>query len=546
MELLGYYVPFRSRTQLLDTINVSSSCFSVKRTALQQVGGFSAFLSNRPNISLNVEVVDLCRRLRQSGYTLWYEPQAIIAHRVSRERMNRAFLAGRAYWRGRSEILADYAAHEDYPDTEGSSFFDTLRSLLPEIKELLQILLLYRLLLHLARRSMSERVYAALAQARCWGRIQQQFMLSNHAPATSHIPFVFIIEAHEHDAKLLYMGLKAQGTSCNISNADIPLAWLWRHRAYQETAIGIIHLYRPGAFNINYWQQQRLLWKLRLAQRLGIRIVSTDAGGWWNNVRHLQFLNRRHFERRIFSCSQLIHTFVRRPEHFYNQHKWYHRVCFLAHPGLRGALATVIEHATACTMLGLHSGLEFVYLCFADMHSEQEIIHVIEAFSEMRSLMLLNEKTARLDPQLVLVGTPRDKKSSQRILTRAALNPSLHVFLEYYEQDMPIYLGAANALVMPYSNVRSAGVADLAMLFYSYERLVIIPDLPRFHGLLPPYARLQFHPAHRTSLVQALLQAPSSEYHHTEKETTILNCIQGWKNYASHIIDTYRSLLTLP
>ena len=122
LDFFGYYMPFRSRTSLPDMLNLGSSCFSVKREALDSIGGFSPFLTKRLHAPINVEVADLCRRLRQCQYTLWYEPTALVVHRVARERLKRPFLVGRAYWQGRSEILAQYANIDQYQDAADDFF----------------------------------------------------------------------------------------------------------------------------------------------------------------------------------------------------------------------------------------------------------------------------------------------------------------------------------------------------------------------------------------------------------------------------------------
>jgi Predicted glycosyltransferases len=559
LDTFGLYKPLKTRSRMPTGVDFSNSCFSVRRSTLQNIGAFSPFLSKRLHMPISVEANDLCRRLRQAGYQLWYEPTAQVLHRISQARLERAFMLGRAYWQGRSEILADYADTEQYQDAEGSSLFQTLHSLLPEIGELLRIMLIHRLLLYLARKPMSERLYAAMAQSRCWGRIHQQFMLSNHAPATSTIPNVLVVRAQADDATPLALAIQRYGASCTTSIAHIPLTWLWRHRAHQEMAIGLIHLYRPGAFQTGLLQQLSLLFKLCLARYLGICITSTDAGGWWQYTHQLRGVQQRLFERCVFAHSQLIHTFVRRPEHFYADTRWRERVCFLAHPGLRGTLPALevaantddttraayanAQRSKARTLLGIPVSASFVYLCFAHLHTEHEVLQLIEAFSTMNALYPTTTPLA--PPQLVLVGMPSGKRLSQQILQQAAYNSALHLFMQYHQKNLATYVAATDAIVMPYCTVKSAGLVDLAMLFYSYERLIIVPDLPRFYGLLPPYAKIQYIPSNILSLVQALLTAQKSMYQHTERETMALNGERGWTNYVKHMMDIYKQLLIL-
>jgi glycosyltransferase involved in cell wall biosynthesis len=544
LDFFGYYMPFRSRTSLPTVLNLGSSCFSVKREALDKIGGFSPFLTKRLHTPINVEIADLCRRLRQRQYTLWYEPTALVVHRVARERLKRPFLIGRAYWQGRSEILAQYANINQYQDAIGGSFLQTVRSIIPELLVMLEICLLHRSLLYLARKSMSERIYAAMRQAKSWGRIQQQFILSNHAPATIQNPFVLLVQAHEQAANGQAQALIQQGTYCTTSVADIPLAWLWRHRAYPDKAIGIIHFHQPGAFNLNIGQRLCLLFKLWLAQRLGLRTTSTDAGGWWHNVHNIQSTIRCAFERRIFAYSHKIYTFTRQPERFYREQSWWKRTYFLPHPGLHGTFTELQEPASARHQLGIRSNTSFVFLCFAHLHTEREITHCIAAFAEMRTYLLQSAETSSSEPQLLLVGTPKDKRKSSRLMKLAAFNPAIHLFLEYSRHNLPLYIAATNAAVMPYLATQTSGIPEMAMLLYSHARIVISPNLPRLHGILPPHAGILYTSGSHASLVRALLQATQKVYQHTPQEAVSLDYQQGWKDYARYLLGSYQTLLT--
>jgi len=541
LDMLGYFVPFHTRTKLTTAINFSSNCFSVKREVLHKIGGISQFLSKRLNMPISAEVANLCRRLHKAGYTLWYEPNACVVHRVSPARLKRAFFIGRAYWQGRAEILALYTDLTHYNDTTKYTLSRTLHLLLPELSTMLYIALIHRPLLMLARKPSSERLHAVIAQSRIWGRVKQRFILSNHAPIMTDLPTVLLVQAHERDAALLAQGLNSLGVACTMNIANIPFSWLWRHRAYREQAVGIIHFHRPGALCLN--QRQRLLFRLWLAQCLGIRIVSTDTGGWWQSVRSLQFSSQRRFEHRLFASCDIIYTFTQNIEQLYIENRLRRRACYIPHPGMREALLKRPGNSQARIQLGFPLQAGFIYLCFADMHTEHEVIHLIDAFSEMRTILFQKEETAHLEPRLGLIGAPRDRKNTQKILKRAATNSAIHLFMQRQDEDILAYVEAANAVVMPYFANRAAGVPELAMLFHSYERLVIAADLPRFQTLLPPHACVLYDPGSRSALVRAMLTAQQQEYRHTAKEIAALDSTYSWHLYAQRLLESYRTLL---
>jgi N-acetylglucosaminyl-diphospho-decaprenol L-rhamnosyltransferase len=77
LPMIGRYfsplqLPFGSSAQRVDW--VSGAALMVRRDAFRGVGGFD------PSIFLYMEDVDLCRRLRATGWTIRYEPSVIVEH----------------------------------------------------------------------------------------------------------------------------------------------------------------------------------------------------------------------------------------------------------------------------------------------------------------------------------------------------------------------------------------------------------------------------------------------------------------------------------
>jgi GT2 family glycosyltransferase len=544
LDILGYFAPAQKRMALPKTLSFSSCCFSVKKDVLCAVGNFPPFLSRRLRMPACMETEDFCRRLHQAGYQLWYEPGAVVVHRITAAHLQRAYFIGRAYWQGRSEILARYAELMQNPEILKNEFSTPhlLRLLYHDLCELAYVALLQRPLLSLAGQASSERLLAAMAHARSWGRIRQVLQMLEHVPATMITPCVLLVSPDERDGALLLEGLKMQDVSCTHKIAEIPLSWLWRHRAHPGHPIGIIHLYQPGAFILNHWQRQRFSLLLWVAQMLGIRIITTDPGGWWQSIRSLRFRARRAFERKMLYCSNLVLTYTRQPEHLYADKNLRARVRSLPHPGYRGYFPLPLAREQAREQLGLSGKADFVYLCFAHLHSEYEVIHLIEAFCEARA----NQEQSGMrngNLQLLLIGSPRDKKHSLKLLRRAASNSAIHLFMDIPEEKAALYVEAADAVVQPHFALPMAGTLQTTLFALSYERIVIVPELPRFQGLLPPYASIFYTPNSRTSLTLALLTAQTRRYTLTEKGLAALDARNGWKKYAHRLTEIYKELL---
>ena len=136
------------------------------------------------------------------------------------------------------------------------------------------------------------------------------------------------------------------------------------------------------------------------------------------------------------------------------------------------------------------------------------------------------------------------KKPGMRILKLAASNSSIHLCMSPLSpDDVPLYMGAANAVVLPHFALPNASMLETALLALSFERVVIAPNLPRFRGMLPPRASVLYDPNSQESLVQACISAQNLHYHMNAKEASALDAESGWGQYAHRVLKIYQQLL---
>ncbi|MHB8600967.1 MAG: glycosyltransferase family 2 protein [Ktedonobacteraceae bacterium] len=597
LDMLGYYAPAPTRQQLPETDSFSNSNFSVKIEALRSIGYFSPFLSKRMHLPTSMEVQDLCSRLHEASYSLWYEPNAAVTHRASTARLRRAYFVGRAYWQGRSEVLTQYAGAVRSEQVRQYAKAPIVKSVLHELRDILHLALVQRPLLRLAARPSNERLLAEMEQARCWGHLRQRLQFIEHAPPEVTTPAILLVRSSEQDptADLLARSLSLQDAVCTTSFIEIPIAWLWRHRAYDGQAMGIVHFYRPGSFHPTRRQLQGFWLRLWLARRLGIRIVTTDTGGWWQSTRNLRFLSRRMLERKLMQHSDIVLAYTRQPEELYLDKKLRRRVRCLPHPGFRGYYAAPVARMEAHKQLGLPPDAGFVYLCFAQAHTERELLHLMQAFDEVKHhSQTLDEASAsaassdkkrasrrnarRLgsrgragrdrgrdksgpysadakeaqkalaaNAQLLIVGVSPEKRRGRyelRPYKLAASNSAIHLCMSPLSQDdIPLYMGAADAVVLPHFALPTAGMLEMALLALSFEHVVVAPNLPRFRGMLPPRASVLYDPNSRESLVQACIRAQHLHYRMNDKEASALDAESGWGQYAHRVVKIYQQIL---
>lgn len=538
LDILGYFAPTKERTRLQSPMEVSGCNFSIKREVLMTIGQFSPLLNKRVDAPISMEVADLCRRLHVANYALWYEPEAVVEHRVPAERLTRPYFVGRAYWRGRSEVIAQYADTQQHQAVMQQKLPDLLRSTLPEVQEVARMAFIDRTLLFFAGKPSSERLLAAMEQARSWGHVLQRLRFVEHIPFELSTPSVFFVHPTEHDvsADLLAQGLQSQRVRCTINVAAIPLSWLWQHRAIRGKAIGILHFYRPGAFTFSAGERQRFWFLLWLAKRWGIRIVTTDTGGWWQSMAGLHALPYRVFERRLLRQTDVILAFTRQPEQLYPDKRLRRRVRSLTHPGFRDIYPTGPARAAVHAQLGLPARSNYVYLCFSAQHSEREVLLLVDTFNEAQKTSL------HTSTYLLLVGMPQDK---QQTLEQHVVNNKTILLLpqEPHKQDIAQYMSAADAVVLPHYAQHTAGMLEIAMLALSFERRIIVPDLPRFRGMLPPRAIAVYDPTNRNSFVKALQAVQNDEFRLRVKDRKALEATSSWNEYARRLVEIYKQVL---
>jgi hypothetical protein len=88
------------------------------------------------------------------------------------------------------------------------------------------------------------------------------------------------------------------------------------------------------------------------------------------------------------------------------------------------------------------------------------------------------------------------------------------------------------------------GMLETVLLALSYERIVVVPDLPRFQGVLPPHASIFYDAHQQPDLVQALVKAQSPRCHLREKDLRSLDITPGWQQHGKHLLEIYRILLS--
>jgi glycosyltransferase involved in cell wall biosynthesis len=89
--------------------------YSIRREFLDQIGGFDPNLGRVGKNLLSNEELHMTNLALQSGWQVVYIPEALVAHNVAPERVQRSWFLSRGWWQGISECYREQIAGEAGP-----------------------------------------------------------------------------------------------------------------------------------------------------------------------------------------------------------------------------------------------------------------------------------------------------------------------------------------------------------------------------------------------------------------------------------------------
>jgi hypothetical protein len=109
--------------------NTFGSNISFRREVFEECGGFETDLGRSGEKNLQGEETEFAARVRERyGQGVWYDPDAVVEHKVFDYRTDLRWLVDRAFWQGYSKrVMAQVL-----PDTDDDEEADFLRFLLTE------------------------------------------------------------------------------------------------------------------------------------------------------------------------------------------------------------------------------------------------------------------------------------------------------------------------------------------------------------------------------------------------------------------------------
>ncbi|MEJ2706166.1 MAG: glycosyltransferase family 4 protein [Anaerolineales bacterium] len=268
--------------------------------------------------------------------------------------------------------------------------------------------------------------------------------------------------------QILKNELEQAGVEFCQTNDQLYLQWRWL--VQNRSSVDVLHFHHLRhnyAVNEQRASYQRLLKfaaKLALARLLGYRVVWTMH----NLQPHERLKPERVFHLTNRVLAQLANTVIVHCEYaqqaLRSQYGRRGQVIIIEHPNYIEAYPNSISREQARETLGI-SEVKKVFL----------FLGAVRPYKGVEKLLQVFGKLERKDLKLLVVGKMWDKALESQLKNLAAQDGRIDIFPNYVpDKDLQIYFNAADAVVLPYSQVLSSGSAVLAM---SFGRAVIAPRI---------------------------------------------------------------------
>jgi len=199
------------------------------------------------------------------------------------------------------------------------------------------------------------------------------------------------------------------------------------------------------------------------------------------------------------------------------------------HGNYIGAYKNNISKPDARQKLGI-AIQEFVYLYFGQIREYKQVPHLINCFTNLETG----------DSRLLIAGNPNSEKLKRSIKKLAENNEDIDVKLSFIpDEDIQMYMNAADIVALPYRDILTSGTAILAM---SFGLPVIVPRIGCMPELLSHQSELLYEQGEREALRETLTTVRSADLASIGQKNRAKMEKLDWGMVAERTRDIYLSL----
>ena len=202
----------------------------------------------------------------------------------------------------------------------------------------------------------------------------------------------------------------------------------------------------------------------------------------------------------------------------------------ITHGNYIGCYENVISKLQARKQLQLNTK-DTVFLYFGKIRPYKGMPELIGAFKK------LNCKKVKL----LMVGKPLNDKVAADILNRCKQIENINTIFEFIPDDeIQIYMNAADIVVLPYRDILTSGAAILAI---SFGKPVIAPSIGCIPDVLDSEGSFLYKPSEREDLLKAMKQAFNADLKKMGKHNFKLAKQLQWEEIAKKTYYVYQKSL---
>lgn len=139
--------------------------------------------------------------------------------------------------------------------------------------------------------------------------------------------------------------------------------------------------------------------------------------------------------------------------------------------------------------------------------------------------------------QLLIVGNPFEDEVATDLLNRCKGNENIRAIFEFIPDDeLQVYMNAADVVVLPYRNILTSGAVILAM---SFGKPVIAPAIGCMEDLLDNEGSFLYNPSEKDGLVKAMRKALDANLKNMGEHNFELVEMLQWDKIAKRTCEVY-------
>jgi glycosyltransferase involved in cell wall biosynthesis len=176
---------------------------------------------------------------------------------------------------------------------------------------------------------------------------------------------------------------------------------------------------------------------------------------------------------------------------------------------------------------------QFVFLFIGLVRPYKGINELIESFKKIKDSSV----------KLIIAGRIEDKELAELLKDKASDCPNILFELRYIDDDeMEIYMKAADVLVLPYRDIINSGSAVLGM---SFGKAIISPRMGCLPEILHSKGGILYDPDLENGLIEAMRKVLASKNNISDMGKENLETAKkwGWQGVAASTANVYHSCL---